>query len=53
MIDFDRIITSDEVTENIENITIKSICEVAEKLFASSEPVLSVIGPDASKYKNY
>ena len=42
---------NDEVQEKIENITINSISEVAEKLISSSQPVLSVIGPGASEYK--
>jgi predicted Zn-dependent peptidase len=51
MIDYGRIIKSDEVKEKIENITINSISEVAEKLISSSHPVLSVIGPGAKEYK--
>ena len=51
MIDYGRIIKSDEVKEKIENITINSISEVAEKLISSSLPVLSVIGPGAREYK--
>ena len=39
------------VLKKIENISITSIYDVVEKLFDSANPVLSVIGPDASSLK--
>ena len=51
MLDFGKIIKSEEVKEKIENITINSIYQVADKLLTSSDPVLSIIGPGAGKYK--
>ena len=41
-----------EVLEEIENISIGSIQNVIERIFNTAKPVLSIIGPDASSYKN-
>ena len=51
MLDFGKIIKREEVKEKIENITINSIYQVADKLLTSSDPVLSIIGPGAGEYK--
>ncbi len=48
MINFGKLIETNEVIKKIENISITSIYNVIEKLFESANPVLSVIGPDAS-----
>lgn len=48
---FGKLISNDAVLKEIENITINSIEEVLTKIFTSAEPVLSIIGPDASFYK--
>ena len=52
MINFRKLITAKEVLEEIENISISSIQNVIDRLFSSAEPVLSVIGPNASSYEN-
>ena len=51
MINFGKLIKTKEVINKIENISITSIHNVIEKLFTSANPVLSVIGPDASSFK--
>ena len=51
MINFGKLIKTKEVINKIENISITSIHNVIEKLFTSANPVLSVIGPDASSLK--
>ena len=51
MINFGKLIETNEVIKKIESISITSIYDVVEKLFASANPVLSVIGPDASSLK--
>ena len=48
---FGKLISNDAVLKEIESITINSIEEVLTKIFTSAEPVLSIIGPDASFYK--
>ena len=48
MINFGKIIETNEVIKKIESVSITSIYDVVEKLFDSANPVLSVIGPDAS-----
>ena len=52
MINFRKLIMAKEVLEEIENISVGSIQNVIERVFNTSKPVLSVIGPDASSYKN-
>ena len=52
MINFRKLITAKEVIEEIDNISISSIQNVIDRLFSSAEPVLSVIGPNASSYEN-
>jgi predicted Zn-dependent peptidase len=52
MINFRKLITTKEVLEEIDNISISSIQNVIDRLFSSAEPVLSVIGPNASSYEN-
>ncbi len=51
MISFGKLITDNEVIESIENISIVSIYNLCEKLFNSTQPVLSVIGPNANSLK--
>ena len=51
MINFGKLIETNEVIKKIESISITSIYDVVEKLFARANPVLSVIGPDASSLK--
>ena len=51
MINFGKLIETNEVIKKIESISVTSIYDVVEKLFASAKPVLSVIGPDASSLK--
>jgi processing peptidase subunit beta len=52
MINFRKLIMAKEVLEEIENISIGSIQNVIERIFNTAKPVLSIIGPDASSYKN-
>ena len=51
MINFGKLITTNEVIQSIENISIDSIYDLCEKLFNSAQPVLSVIGPNANSLK--
>ena len=51
MINFGKLIKTNEVIKKIENISITSIYNVIDKLFTSAKPVLSLIGPDASSFK--
>ena len=51
MINFGKIIGTDEIIESIEKISINSIYDLCDKLLTSANPVLSVIGPDASSLK--
>ena len=51
MINFGKLIKTNEVIKKIENISINSIHNVMDKLFTSANPVLSVIGPNASLFK--
>ena len=48
---FNLVAICDIEQKKIDNISITSIYDVVEKLFASANPVLSVIGPDASSLK--
>ena len=48
---FGKLISNDAVLKEIESITINSIEEVLTRIFTSAQPVLSIIGPDASFYK--
>ena len=51
MISFGKLIETKEVIASIENISIKSIYDLCDKLLNSSKPVLSVIGPNANSLK--
>ena len=51
MINFRKMIRSEEVIAGIENISINSIYDLCDRLLTSTKPVLSVIGPDASSFK--
>ena len=51
IINFGKLVKTNEVIKKIENISISSIHKVIERLFSSANPVLSVIGPDASSFK--
>ena len=51
MINFGKIIGTDEIIESIEKISINSIYDLCDKLLTSANPVLSVIGPDANSLK--
>ncbi len=51
MINFGKIIGADEIIESIEKISINSIYDLCDKLLTSANPVLSVIGPNATSLK--
>ena len=51
MINFGKIIGTDEIISSIDKISINSIYDLCDKLLTSANPVLSVIGPDASSLK--
>ena len=53
MLNFGKLVSTDHILKEIENISIKSIEAVIERIFSSTQPVLSIIGPDASSYKNF
>ena len=53
MLNFGKLVSQDQILKEIENISIKSVEEVIERIFSSMQPVLSIIGPDASSYKNF
>ena len=53
MLNFRKLVSTDQVLKEIENISINSIEAVIERIFLSTQPVLSIIGPDASSYKNF
>ena len=53
MLNFGKLVSTDHILKEIENISIKSVEEVIERIFSSTQPVLSIIGPDASSYKNF
>ena len=53
MLNFGKLVSTDQILKEIANISIKSVEEVIERIFSSTQPVLSIIGPDASTYKNF
>ena len=53
MLNFRKLVSTDQVLKEIENISINSIEAVIERIFSSTQPVLSIIGPDASSYKDF
>ena len=53
MLNFRKLVSTDQVLKEIENISINSIEAVIERIFLSTQPVLSIIGPDASSYKDF
>jgi len=53
MLNFRKLVSTDQVLKEIENISINSIETVIERIFLSTQPVLSIIGPDASFYKDF
>ena len=53
MLNFGKLVSTDQILKEIANISIKSVEEVIERIFSSTQPVLSIIGPDASSYKNF
>ena len=48
MLSFGKMIEVEEVIASIDNISIKSIYDLCDRLLTSAKPVLSVIGPDAN-----
>ena len=53
MLNFRKLVSTDQVLKEIENISINSIEAVIERISLSTQPVLSIIGPDASSYKDF
>ena len=53
MLNFRKLVSTDQVLKEIENISINSIEAVIERIFLSTQPVLSIIGSDASSYKDF